>query len=182
MGMHVIGAGDLNGDWHADVMEVSEAGNTGDGFAFAFYGSSAGIGTTPAVVAATVSFGQERLSAGDLNGDGLSDAAVWFLSGPSGPSELEVFDGSATGIGSAPSTTTSPVVPAAMIYSAMASAGDVNKDGFEDVILGNYGTAMLYLGGPGGLSAASTQSFAKPVGDAQDQYFGDTVGGAGSGM
>ena len=64
----------------------------------------------------------------------------------------------------------------------MEGAGDVNGDGFADIVVGadGYGgytgRAYLYLGSATGLV---TPAAATPTGEAPDNYFGSSVAGAG---
>ena len=63
----------------------------------------------------------------------------------------------------------------------MSSAGDVNGDGYDDIIIGAYrnsdggawaGKANLYLGGPGGLSSSPPRT---DIVENTLDYFGDRV-------
>jgi hypothetical protein len=116
----------------------------------------------------------------DVNEDGFPDAVVggsgaFFWSDPVNTGQTEqvsVFLGNGTGL---------PQTPAATLTGkrgfgrAVADAGDVNGDGYADVLVATWETAtQLFLGGPGGL--ASTPAVTLPVGDQAP----GTGGGGGS--
>lgn len=147
------------------------------------------------------SFGGAATSAGDVNGDGFGDviigsevwdagtefaegAAIVFLGGPSGPT------------GNNPSNANAVIETnqAAATLSDVASAGDVNGDGFDDVIIGSHfyesvlpgtqlgvsGAAFVFHGGPSGITAtgpadADASLFANQI----FSDFGEWVDGAG---
>ena len=53
LGRSVSGAGDINGDGYADLVvgaHYYDNGESSEGAAFVFYGSAAGIGTTPTIL------------------------------------------------------------------------------------------------------------------------------------
>ncbi len=176
-------AGDVNDDGFSDVF-VGAAG-----YARVYLGSASGLNTMNVLTLTTESpsslFGQSGGTAGDINGDGyadvvvgaLADSSVYtnggsvhlYLGGPSGLSATPVF--TATGEGA----------DDYFGYSA-GTAGDVNSDGYADVIVGatgyndNAGRVYVYLGGASGLN--ETPAFAL-TGEVTQQNFGFSVGTAG---
>ncbi len=87
-------------------------------------------------------FGNSVGTAGDVNGDGYSDVIVGadaYNNGQTGEGRAYVYHGSATGLAtSATWTAESDQVNAYFGYS-VGTAGDVNGDGYSDVIVGAYG-------------------------------------------
>ena len=167
-------AGDVNGDGFGDVV-VGALGFTGPainaGQVFVFTGSGTGIanGTVDDAHASIVSdqassgLGVSVASAGDVDGDGLGDvaaAAVGYVTSESNTGAAFVLPGSKAGgvarvdLDGLPrlesSATTLPFV------AQVAGAGDVNGDGFADLVVGargydagesGEGAAFVLLGG-----------------------------------
>src|SRR5262249_19356864 len=87
---------------------------------------------------ASASFGQSVASAGDVNGDGYADVIVGAPDYDIGPNEgaAFLFLGSATGTVAAPAATFTSDRPTSRFGQSVASAGDVNGDGYADLIVG----------------------------------------------
>lgn len=168
-GIALSGAGDVNGDGFDDVAVGAHAydnGSTNEGRAFVYLGSATGVSTTAAWTAEPnqgfAQFGR-AIGAGDFNGDGYGDLAVgapYYDNGQTNEGRVYVYYGSATGLGTS-ATTVESNQASALFGSAVASAGDVNGDGRDDLIVGapywdngqtDEGGAWTYLG------AASTIS------------------------
>ena len=179
-GNSVSGAGDVNGDGFDDLIVgapgifFNDGANRGgarvlsgsDGSAlFSFFGDSAND-----------FFGISVSGAGDVNGDGIADLVVGaagddrsgstrVLSGSDG-SVLLAFDGNSI---------------SDSFGEAVSGAGDVNGDGFDDLIVGGLdndpnspvsGTVRVISGSDGG----TLYTF---DGDSVGDFFGDSVSGAG---
>jgi hypothetical protein len=183
----VAGAGDVNGDGYGDVVIGANNVGGGVGKAYLYLGGAAGLATTPSTtftnpVMATASFGYAVAGGADVNGDGYADIVV---TAP-GANNAYTFHG-AGGTGPAASATQLLTNPAGagmggFFGRAAADVGDVNGDGYGDVVItddtyNNFqGRAYLYLGGTFGLGSASSPPIAGP--DAADS-FGAGVAGAG---
>lgn len=171
LGKSVASAGDVNKDGFSDVIVGSYGysnGQLSEGRALVFLGSASGLSTQPNWEYETNSegalFGYSVASAGDVNGDGYGDIIVGALQERS-PTTVSgrayVFIGGGAGISQQPTWVYGDTQNAGQVGVSVASAGDVNRDGFGDVIVGqhaygrfriNAGRAFLFLGSKSGLS------------------------------
>ena len=191
----VASAGDVNGDGYGDVVVGAyqyDDGETDEGRAYLYLGSAAGLAATPAWTAqgdqTDSRFGYSVASAGDVNGDGYSDvlvAAHRYDNGSIDEGRAHLYLGSASGLGATPAWTAEGNQGGADFGNSVASAGDVNGDGFDDVIIGsrsydhgenNEGRAFVYLGSAAGLSATPAWTGES---DQPDARFGYSVASAG---
>ncbi len=129
-----------------------------EGGAFVYYGSSGGLGTTIGWHAesgqAGARLGYAVGTAGDVNGDGYDDVIVgagWYGSGLEG--RVYVHYGAAGGLSGAPDWVGSGEQSSSIYGWDVATAGDVNGDGYDEAIVGAYaysdtrGRAYVYAGG-----------------------------------
>lgn len=172
-GISVATAGDLNGDGYSDVVvgaHLSSFGQATEGAAYVYYGTVNGIGAAASLILesnqAGAQFGCSVSTAGDVNGDGYSDLIVGARTWESAVGENNeggafVYYGSATGIASTPNVILQTNQTSDNFGSNVACAGDINDDGFSDVLVGAYlaaygstqeGVVFVYLGGAGGIS------------------------------
>ena len=143
-GASVSGVGDVNGDGYDDVAvgaNFYDHGQTDEGGAWLYLGSPAGPDTAADWHVEGNQNGAQLgfavAGAGDVNHDGFAD----LLIGSPGVNRAQLYLGSAAG----PALSASWVSIACCSYgNAVAGAGDVNGDGFDDVIIGgvNGGTAV----------------------------------------
>ncbi|MEZ4406982.1 MAG: FG-GAP-like repeat-containing protein [Polyangiales bacterium] len=149
-GAAVTTAGDVNGDGFADLI----VGAPGSNRAFLFMGSATGPvspGTPLVPTGASSNFGVSVATLGDINADGYDDIAV----GTDGGETVYLWRGSATGLSSTPTLLTAPS-GASGFGRAVSGAGDVNGDGYPDVLVGAYGSGQVFVYHSGASGVSNT--------------------------
>ena len=180
LGFSVAGAGDVNADGFDDI--IAGAPNDGilgyqSGSASVFSGFDGSVLYTFIGNSAGDKLGWSVDGAGDVNGDGYADVIVsaplddvfapgtgsaWVFSGLDG-TVLHTFTGGSAGD---------------QLGTSVSGAGDVDNDGFDDVIVGvpffgsNSGSASVFSGALG----VVIYTFG---GAAAGDFFGQSVAGAG---
>jgi len=188
-GYSVSTAGDVNGDGRSDIIigaPFYDGGATNGGRAFVYHGTATGVNaaatTTILSAAAEVALGISVSTAGDVNGDGYSDVVVMRSGYLANGRAIFIHHGSATGISAAPSTTVAVVDYVVPSSNTVATAGDVNGDGYSDVIVGlpDYssfrGRVLVYHGSAAGLSTTPALTL---TGTQTNGYLGSAVASAG---
>ena len=195
MGIAVACAGDVNGDGHSDVIIGTPRytnGESSEGIATVYHGAPGGISASSAahleVNQASALFGYSLSSAGDVNGDGYDDVIVgarYYDNGQANEGAAFVYHGSATGISTSPAVLLENNQANADFGYSLSSAGDVNGDGYGDVVVGSttydnsltdQGAAYFYYGSPSGIPAVAGTII---EGDQASAYFGESVSSAG---
>ncbi len=164
-GYSVTGVGDVNSDNYDDILIGARGfsnGEASEGGVFLFLGSSTGIATTASWSfesnQAGAGLGTAVSAAGDVNHDGFDD----FLVGAPYMDTLDenagvvfLFLGDDLGPRDQPDWTITGPHANSLFGMAVAGSGDVNQDGFGDILIGapqftndqeNEGGAFLYLG------------------------------------
>lgn len=158
-GVSVAGIGDIDADGFGDVALGTD--DVLGGVAtkvYVYKGSVSGLSSSPFQTLTGPSFDDSRfgasLAGADFNGDGYADLAV----GARNASGLKtgrvyVYHGATGGLLSAPTTTlVAPEVGGD--YGSAIAAGDLNGDGFADLVVGapgengGLGRVYVYLGNP----------------------------------
>lgn len=194
-GNSVNTAGDVNGDGYADVIVGAYAfdnGQTDEGRVFVYHGSASGLSPTPNWAAegdqANANFGKSASTAGDVNGDGYADVIIGahlYDNGQTDEGRVVVYLGSASGLSLTPDWIAESDQASANFGEAVSTAGDVNGDGYADVIVGarlydngqtDEGRVFVYYGSASGLSPIANWTAESDVASAT---FGNAVRTAG---
>jgi len=181
---------DVNGDGFADVV-VGSAGYGGDvaGKVYVYFG---GTGRTldpipdATVVAPTTKdfFGTAVAIAGDINGDGFADIVIGAYQSDGGTGAAYVYYGGPNPVFASADQVLRGTAPGDLFGISIASAGDINGDGFADIAVGASGAdgmkgaTYIGLGGLGGISASHVLS-GKSIGDPYAKFFGMGVSSLG---
>jgi hypothetical protein len=223
LGGAVNTAGDVNGDGFADVIvgaKYAAEGGTFRGAAYVIFGKANGFGATVSLsgldgtsgfkmsgLATGDHLGESVSSAGDVNHDGFSDIILgsWGRSegGNNNRGAAYVIFGKASGFGATVSLSGLDGTTGFKLLgiddfdlagSSVSAAGDINGDGFGDVIVGSYsaheggtnrGAAYVFFGKASGfdaslsLSALNGSNGFKISGAADNDFTGISVSGAG---
>jgi len=173
-GFAVAPAGDVNGDTIDDILigdphglNPGAAGSKpGHGSAYVYLGSPNGLGRSPAWVHRGRQYGSSFAHAvagvGDVNADGYDDILVGdhtYSSGHNLNGRVWLFLGSPMGPDPEPSWQVTGVQPDQNLGAALGAAGDLNNDGYADILIAanrtdhdqdDEGIVVAFFGGPDG--------------------------------
>ena len=196
-GVRSDSAGDINNDGYDDIVvgsPVYPVNGNPSGTAFVFLGGPSGLSSAPYAELTTSDkgslFAYSVAGAGDVDNNGYDDIIVGAPShhedyqgaGENGAAYL--FLGSASGFSLSPAWTFIGADDT-QFGASVAGAGDVNGDGYADVLIGatqytqpqvNEGAAYLFLGSASGLESTPAWVMESNLPSAQ---FGFDVAGIG---
>ncbi len=181
-GESVAAVGDTNGDGFADLAvgaSFFDGTFSDEGRVYLYPGINGGLSHAAQTLdggAAQIHLGIAVAPAGDVNGDGFADVAVGTSPPVGNNGEVRVWLGSPTGLPTVPSWTYTGDQVDAETGRAVFTAGDVNGDGYSDLIMGapgydtgapDGGQAYVFLGSGGGLHSTAQATLSQPdaVGD-----------------
>jgi hypothetical protein len=193
----VSSAGNVDGDSYDDIIIGAMWASSQYGQAYIYFGSVNGPSSSADVTITGESssnrFGQSVSDAGNVNGDGYDDVIIG-ASGAGSDGKAYIFNGrsswsSTYGASSASVILVGETDPANEAFGAsVSSAGDYNKDNYDDVIVGSAyesalgggdyeeaGRAHIFFGG----SSMDAKVDVSMTGEASSDYFGWAVSNAG---
>ena len=204
LGQSVSEAGDINGDGFPDLiagLPSFSAGQTRGGVARLYQGTPNGISSDFQQLEANqaeAQFGFSVAGVGDLNNDGFDDVAIGAPLHDGTQNDqgaVYIYLGSASGLQTPPVRRLEGNNAGARLGTSLAGAGDLNNDGFADLIAGMPGFIDLSQGaqakGPSPLGAilALLGNLAQAIRDnpnlvtvpssQPDSGFGTSVAGGG---
>jgi hypothetical protein len=185
-----VAAGELTGDQFADLIvgdfayHVAWPDSRSNGRAYLFPGSESGVSSDPVWIVEGPNrshLGLSVAAAGDVNRDGIGDLLVGGsgdYGGRSSNGVVLLFFGRPEKPGIQPDWIAAGQQDSDGFGFAVAAAGDVNGDGFSDILVGdNRDRAYIYYGSAGLPSA--TPDWVGSDGSTSWSSFGYSVAGAG---
>ncbi|MBK9404711.1 MAG: FG-GAP repeat protein [Ignavibacteria bacterium] len=182
-GQSVSSAGDVNADGYSDVIVGASLYGGNIGKAYVFYGGISMNNAADVIMSGTFgdNLGSSVSSAGDVNGDGYSDVITGAIGFNAFKGRSYIFYG-----GDPMNNFADVTMSGEEMYNyfgcSVSSAGDINNDGYSDVIVGAsggnssiYGHAYIYFGSDSMNNIADLKMTGETAGD----MFGKSVSEAG---
>ena len=193
-GSFLAGVGDVNGDHFADVVVAApyaDHHDTDEGIVFVYHGSASGLSPVPnQVIEANrpmAVLGYPVAAVGDLDGDGYADVALgapWATFQQNNQGAVAVFRGGRDGLQPDPDWSWWGEASQARLGMALAGTGDVNGDGFPEVVAtapghrsaaGTVGRVLVWYGGQGTAQGSQSWRMTKPWGTRLVEGFQDVA-------
>lgn len=166
---------DINGDGYPDFVASAPARNSSTGSVYIYYGAADLQYAVSATNALTIitgggtgrTFGT-AFALGDINGDGYADLAVGGeqYAGGNYNGAMWIYFGSSNGIPNQSALVSAQYagLSASDYYGGAVAMGDINGDGYQDVVVGarerssQKGEIYAYLGSASGLSTTTANT------------------------
>jgi len=189
-------AGDLNGDGLSDVVITApliDSGGDDRGSVFVYYGGADGVSSRRVTrlngVIDGAAFGVAAAVTRDLDADGYADLLVGAAGAREQRGAVYVFHGSARGVSAVPRAVLSDPDgrPQDWFGQAVSGGGDIDGDGFADVVVGaggadrggrDWGAVFVFRGGRHGVAAEPDDTIDSPV-PQDDDHFGFALDSSG---
>ncbi len=188
-GENVSAIGDVNADGNQDIAVSGSYNNVAAanaGAIYVYFGNGGGVNATPDLTIRGetagdyLGYGNKTISsAGDINGDGYQDFMVASDYYNNRQGRVYIFHGGPSLNDTADVVITGPTAAVTYFGSTINNIGDINHDGYSDIIIGQEGStngnAYIYYGG----SSMDTTADVTFTGEAAGDALGSFVGLAG---
>jgi hypothetical protein len=144
-GISVSAAGDVNGDGYSDAIVGASGTSSNTGSAYLYLGSPVMVTNAATSLSGIGAFGYSLAHAGDVNGDGYGDVVVGAPTNNKSYGFVYLYLGSASGLATSSSSVAGSSVTSDFYGFSLARAGDVNGDGFSDIIVGTLNVGKAYV-------------------------------------
>ncbi len=189
----VSGAGDVNGDGYDDVIvgtSTNDSGGTDAGRAYVYFGGQNMDNTADVIVTganAGDKLGYSVSGAGDVNGDGYDDVIVgapYNATGGTEAGQANIYFGGQN-MDNSPDVILTGTAYRNFMGLCVSGAGDVNGDGYDDVIVNGWTVykhaSTIYYGGAN-MDNISDVNLTSPypvsdAGDVNNDGFDDVIVG-----
>ncbi len=197
-GFSVSSAGDFNRDGYDDAIigaATDDDGGMDSGCAYIIFGSDEPLSEIDISDADIIIIGENHedhfgcsvSSAGDFNGDGTTDIIVGARGNDSSGSNsgcAYIFYGSTNPSSNIDASDADVIIinnsGSGLFGYSVSLAGDFNKDGLEDIIVGAYGYAYIFFGSTTMSTTLETSNAnVQLIGNNFDEKFGFSVSSAG---